>query len=181
MRSLTIIERDGRVEGMECVWTRHDGTPVHMRENARAIRDDNGKCLFYDGTVEDITDRKKGEEKIKMLLAEKELLLHEVHHRIKNNMTTMMSMLSLQANAMEDPVPVAALNDARRRMQSMMVLYDKLYRSIGFRELSVKEYLVPLVHEIVGNFPNSEVVAIEAHVDDFILDQKTALSARHYC
>jgi two-component sensor histidine kinase len=71
---------------------------------------------------------------------------------------------------MTDPGAVAALNDARRRMQSMMVLYDKLYRSEGFRELSAKEYLVPLVREIIDNFPNKEIVTIEMHVEDVILD-----------
>jgi two-component sensor histidine kinase len=71
---------------------------------------------------------------------------------------------------MTDPGAAAAMNDAIRRMQSMMVPYDKLYRSEGFRELSAKGYLVPRVHEIVGNCPNWEMVTIETHVDEFILD-----------
>jgi two-component sensor histidine kinase len=64
---------------------------------------------------------------VKRLLEEKELLLQEVHHRIKNNMSTMASVLSLQADAVSDPAAKSALLDARGRMQSMMVLYSKLY------------------------------------------------------
>lgn len=83
-----------------------------------------------------------------------------------------MGMLSLQADTMKDAGSIAALDNARRRMQSMMVLYDKLYRSEGFRCMSAKEYLVPLVHEIVENLPNHGGVVVETHVDDFILDAK---------
>jgi PAS domain S-box-containing protein len=120
-----------------------------------------------------ITERQHAEEKIRTLLAEKELLLKEVHHRIKNNMNTMMSLLSLQAGSVKDAGSVVALTDARRRLQSMMVLYDRLYRSDGFRELSIREYLTPLVHEIVGNFPNKGIVNVETHLDDIVLDSKT--------
>jgi len=119
-----------------------------------------------------ITEREKAEDKIRSLLAEKELLLKEVHHRIKNNMNTMMSLLSLQARSLGDPGSVAALNDARRRIQSMMLLYDKLYRSEGFRELSIREYLTALVRDIIENFPNREAVTVTTQVDDFVLDEK---------
>lgn len=119
-----------------------------------------------------VAERTLAEEKVSKLVSEKELILREVHHRIKNNMNTVMSLLSLQAQSMKDPRSVAALNDARGRMQSMSLLYEKLYRSDTFRELSIKGYLIPLVHEIVGNFPNRGAVTIETDVDDFILDAR---------
>jgi two-component sensor histidine kinase len=103
-------------------------------------------------------------------------LLQEVHHRIKNKMNTMMSLLSLQAGAMKDPGSVSALTDARRRKQSMMMLYDKLYRSENVRSLSMRAYLLPLIQEIVGNFPNAGMVSIETHVDERILDAKVLSS-----
>jgi PAS domain S-box-containing protein len=57
-----MLDRDGRVKGLEYCWTRRDGSVVHIRENARAITDRNGKTLYYEGTVEDISDRKQIEE-----------------------------------------------------------------------------------------------------------------------
>jgi two-component sensor histidine kinase len=57
-------------------------------------------------------------------------------------------------------------------MRSMGVLYDKLYRSENLREMSVKNFLPPLVDDIVGNFPNSAAVKIEKYIDDFVLDVK---------
>ncbi len=124
-------------------------------------------------TFLDITERKIAEEKIKSLLAEKELILKEVHHRIKNNMNTIKSLLFLQSETLKDPSAVAALHDAENRVDSMMVLYDKLYRSADYRELSVKEYLPSLVDEIISNFPNKQIVKIEKNIDDFILSAGT--------
>ncbi|MBK7258013.1 MAG: PAS domain S-box protein [Ignavibacteriae bacterium] len=138
-------------------------------EVSNSFLDFAGQPSVLLGIFHDITERKRSEARIEALFAEREVLLKEVHHRIKNNMHTMMSLLSLQSRSMTDPGAVAAVKDARSRMQSMMVLYDKLYRSEGFKELPINEYLVPLVGEIVENLPNAGMVAIETHVEDFIL------------
>jgi two-component sensor histidine kinase len=121
---------------------------------------------------QDITERKLDEEKIKSLLAEKELILREVNHRIKNNMNTIHGLLILQTDTLKDPNAIAALEDSARRVQSMMVLYDKLYRSSDVQNISVMEYLPSLVDEIVSNFPDSKSVKIEKKIEDFILDAK---------
>jgi PAS domain S-box-containing protein len=135
-------------------------------------RDEAGKPVRLCGTHADISEQMEKEEKIERLLAEKELILKEVHHRIKNNMNTMGSLLSLQSQAVHEPAAAAALEDAKARMQSMGILYDSLYRTAGFTELSVKEYLPDLVDEITGNFPNSSMVKVNKHVEDLILDAK---------
>src|SRR5215813_11760976 len=57
-----MLEKEGEVKGLEYTWTRRDGSVVHIRENARAITDRNGKALYYEGTIEDISDRKQIEE-----------------------------------------------------------------------------------------------------------------------
>lgn len=122
--------------------------------------------------VQMLIDRQKNEEKIKALLAEKELLLKEVHHRIKNNMDTVAGILSLQIDTLKEPSAIAALNDAQSRVASMMILYDKLYRSDNFKELSFKEYITPLVDEIINNFPNAGIVTTEKNIDDLIINSK---------
>ncbi len=137
------------------------------------IINDNGDISNYIAIKEDITERKKSEEKIKSLLDEKELILKEVHHRIKNNMNTIKGLLFLQADTLTEPSAVAALQDAESRVESMMLLYDKLYRSSDVMELSIKKYLPELVDEIIGNFPNKGIVKIEKNIDDFILKTDT--------
>ncbi len=122
------------------------------------------------GFAKDITDRKIAEEEIKKLLKEKELLLKEVHHRIKNNMNTIKGLITLQICNLTDPSFTSLLEDIEHRVQSMIVLYDKLYCSENYRELSVKDYLETLAEEIICNFPNRDIVKLETDVEDFILN-----------
>jgi len=113
--------------------------------------------------------RQRHEGKITKLLAEKELILKEVTHRIKNNLYTISSLLSLQAADMVDSPARAALEDAGSRVQSMKLLYEKLYESPALTEVSVKDYLPALVDEIIANFPNRTMVRNETDIDEFKL------------
>ncbi len=117
-------------------------------------------------------ESRDAEEKIKKLLSEKEIILKEVHHRIKNNMNTVTGLLSLQAEAMDDPAAVEALNNARNRIYSMMVLYDKLYRSENFNDVSARDYLTSLIDEIIINFPNHDIIEVDKQIDDFVIEVK---------
>jgi PAS domain S-box-containing protein len=120
--------------------------------------------------IRNITDRKIGEKKINELLVEKELLLKEVHHRIKNNMFTISSLLALQAENIENPVAKEALEDAQGRIQSMMVLYNRLFQSTNYRSIPIAEYISALIDEIMANFPNRNAIKIQTKLDDFELD-----------
>ncbi|MBP7282463.1 MAG: PAS domain S-box protein [Leptospiraceae bacterium] len=143
-----------------------------MLLNARQIQQRSGKKSILLLAIEDITERKDAEKKIKALLAEKELILKEVHHRIKNSMNTIKSLLTLQAAMLKDPTAIEALTDTESRVQSMMLLYDKLYRSTGYIEISIKDYLFSLIDEIIENFPNGDSITVQKNMDDFICDAK---------
>ncbi len=137
----------------------------HLIDNTAAVR-------RMTGIVQDITERKQTEEKIKSLLSEKEIILKEVNHRIKNNMNTIFGMLYLQANTLKDPSAIEALEDAASRVQSMAVLFDKLYHSHNVQKISLKSYFEPLIDEIIMNFPNSKSVKIEKKIEDIELHAK---------
>ncbi|MDA3948566.1 MAG: PAS domain S-box protein [Spirochaeta sp.] len=117
-------------------------------------------------TLTDVTDRVAAEAAVQGLVAEKELLLKEVHHRIKNNMNTMASLLSLQAFSASGPEVVEALHDAASRMESMRVLYDKLYRSETIEAVSVREYVNDLVSHAISLFPGDIDVTSTTEVAD---------------
>lgn len=133
------------------------------------------------GSILDISDRKKTEEVLMSLLEEtdrlkeqaenlhkeKELLLKEVHHRIKNNMSTIISLLNLHMSMMQDTPAEAELAEARNRIQSMMVLYDLLYRSTDYRDASMAEYLPFMVGEMIRVFPQSKRIRIQTSAQDF--------------
>lgn len=164
------LEREGGVENKEFVFHRKDGGRFIglISGSIIAIQD----VPHIVSVIHDMTARKQVEQEVQELLAEKELILKEVHHRIKNNMSTIHSLLALQARALKDPASVSALEDTRSRIRSMMVLYDTLYTSVDFIDLSVKAYLPPLISEIVSNFPNAGSVKVETHIDEFVLEIK---------
>jgi len=157
---------------MEYRVRRHDGEYRWLLDEGSPRYNSKGEFIGYIGHCFDINERKIAEEKIKTLLQEKELILKEAHHRIKNNMSTVSSIMWLQLETLKEPSAIAALNDARSRVQSMMVLYDKLYRSNDFKDLSFKQYITPLVDEIIDNFPNKGMVKTEKYIDDFMIDAK---------
>jgi len=138
----------------------------------RAVYDRNGKFAGRRISNRDVTEKKKAEMEIQSLLEQKEMLLREVHHRIKNNMNTIAGLLKLQSLSIEEPSAIEALNDARGRVQNMMLIYDRLYRSADYKNLNVKDYFESLVNEIVKLFPNYGSVNVVKNIGDFKLDSK---------
>lgn len=131
-------------------------------------------------TIEELQKRnieqEKAEEKIKLLLREKELMLKEVHHRIKNNMSAVMGILTLHSYSLQDPIAISALDDATSRIGSICNLYDKLYRSDNFNEVSMKTYIGQLVDEIMDNFSKNKKIEIKKEIDEFNINAKITFS-----
>jgi len=149
-----------------------DGAVQHQEWRIGALFGGSGKPYRYIAVGFDITERKHAENQIRSLLREKELLLREVHHRIKNFMNTVCGLINLQKESTREQAAVKSLEDASNRVQNMMLLYDKLYQSTDFRQIPVKDYIPQLVDEIIDNFPNRSQVKIIKQVDDFIIDGK---------
>jgi len=135
---------------------------VYLVDNSKVIQ-----CNIYD-----ISDRKKLEDIAKDKALGRESLLKEVHHRIKNNINIISSLLSFQSQTISEPSAIKALEDANSRVQSMGILYDKLYSSADFSELSINVYLSPLIDEILSNFSNSNKVNVEKNIESFMMDAK---------
>jgi len=148
------------------------GEPRYFNIDYIPLCDEKGIVQHLIILAIDITERRLSEEKISRLLKEKEILIREVHHRIKNNMSAISGILFLHSDSMKDPAAIAALQDAESRVHSMMVLYDKLYRTDNIIEMSIREYLPPLIDEIICSFPNSRMIRIEKNIGDFIIDAR---------
>lgn len=122
--------------------------------------------------AQEIQERKAAEARIASLLEEKEILLKEVHHRIKNNLNTVRSLLTLQARSLTDPGARQALKDASNRVQSMSLLYERLYKSENVHAHSTREYFSSLVYDMIHVFPNSKQVTVKTEIEDFMLSVK---------
>ena len=150
---------------------RKDGQVIYVQTNGK-IEYQDGKAVKLFGTCRDITDLKQAEKELKQQLSEKEIILKEVHHRIKNNVASIESMLSMQSESINNPEAVAALQDAISRIDSMRILYDKLLISEDYEEISVKKYIESLIDTIIILFPSNKKIAIDKRIDDFYLSSQ---------
>ncbi|HZW40087.1 MAG TPA: chemotaxis protein CheB [Ignavibacteriaceae bacterium] len=108
----------------------------------------------------------KSEDNYRILLKEKELILKEIHHRIKNNMNVIYSILNLQADEDNNVHSKNSLLDAAARVHSMMILYDKLYRSADNNTANIKEYFPSLIEEMLLIFPKFAKVELNSQLKD---------------
>ncbi len=128
--------------------------------------------VIIDGFATDITEQRRVEGEIRQLAAERERLVQEIQHRIKNNLNTMTSLISLQIQTLEDPRAAEALEDTRNRLHSLGMLYDHLYHTDSSSEGSIQHYLIHLVSHEVQLFPYGERVQIHTDFHDYMCTTK---------
>ncbi len=120
--------------------------------------DEEGNSSLLSGYVQDITESKQAEERISRALKEKEVLLKEVHHRVKNNLQVICSLLSLQANGSDDQRVRAQFEESRNQVFSMALIHEKLYKSADLSHVNFQEYLQNLVDSIAESYKRRDIV-----------------------
>ncbi|MFW5751757.1 MAG: PAS domain-containing sensor histidine kinase [bacterium] len=136
---------------------------------------DREEILIFAGITANALVRKQAEEEIKRQLEEKETLLREVHHRIKNNVNSIESLLSMQARSADNSEVILALQESISRVQSIRVLYDKLLIDKDYRDVSIRSYMESLIDSLVAVFPESKNVTIEKKITDFTLNSRKVI------
>jgi PAS domain S-box-containing protein len=123
-----------------------------VREKAYLEFDAAGELLGGFGITQDITERKRGEqelreseERLRISLEEKEVLLREIHHRVKNNLQVISSLLSLQANELQSPDLRPVFRDMEQRVRSMALVHEQLYQSVDLGRVEFAEYAKSLL------------------------------------
>lgn len=127
------------------------------------------KKIFHD-ELDYLTDSINSlRNKLKSYIDQQTLLLQEVHHRIKNNMQTMTGLLYLQEMQTENSEAAAVLKEAQSRLQSMTLLYEKLYRSEAVRDMPAQDYLPELLGEMQELTQSGVQIEQEADIEDIVL------------
>lgn len=125
---------------------------------------------------EDVTERVRSAERIKASLNEKEVLLREVHHRVKNNLQVIVSLLNLQSRKISDPTALSMITESQSRIRSMVLIHEKLYRSRDFAHVDFREYVESLMHHLMRSYQDLDGrVRIEKNIGEVALGIDSAI------
>jgi len=125
----------------------------------------------------DITDRKNATDKLKSSLKEKEVLINEIHHRVKNNMQIISSLLNLQKqHVIDDEVAVDVLKESQNRIRAMAMIQEKLYQSDDFSHIKFYEYIESVVSDLFYSYNiHKDQVKLRVKVEDIYLNMETGI------
>ncbi len=127
-------------------------------------------------TVQDITERIKTENELQNSLREKEILLREIHHRVKNNLQTITSLLDLQAESIKDEESRNAFKSSQNRIRSMALIHERLYKSENLERIKAREYIQHLVEYLEGTYQTSDSnINIKTEIENLFLNLDIAI------
>lgn len=155
---------------------RRDGQIRWVHERFQNICDSSKRPLFVQGAIYNITERKRAEAQIRASLREKEVLLREIHHRVKNNLAIVSSLLSLQSDSIESETARTAFQVSRQRIQAMSRVHEHLYRSSDLAQVDMAEYVRGLVAYLRQSYGEYSI-AIQIDVSEVTLDIEQAIPA----
>lgn len=170
------IRRSGQSASFETLRNRKDGTAIDVAVTISPVKNPAGDIIGFSSIARDITESKKAAETVKHALAEKELLLKEIHHRVKNNMQVISSLLKMQSRFVSDGPTRQMLRESEDRIKSMSLVYNKLYESADLAHINIREYVQELVHNLDHAYSmSSGVIRISTGIVEAAFDLDTAV------
>jgi PAS domain S-box-containing protein len=151
-----------------------DSSIVWVNITVSLMRESNGEPKYFISVVEDISerqaalrDRKQWEEQIQASLLEKEVLLKEIYHRVKNNLQVISSLLSLQSAYIKDEHDLIIFKQSQQRIASMALVHEKLYQSQDLAKINFGEYIRDLVTDLFTAYEvNEDAIALNININD---------------
>lgn len=152
-----------------------NGSVIPVLISKSVIKSDKGNVLGIVCIGNNIINIKNAEDKIKTSLQEKELLLRELHHRVKNNLQIISSLINLQSQGIKNKEDLEIFRESQSRVKSMAIIHEKLYQSTDLSNINFKDYIQSLVSYLVSYY-SKEMIEIELDVkEDEVLNMDTAV------
>lgn len=147
-----------------------DGNYIWVNNQRSLVTDSNGNPRAIVGTVRDISDRKKHEMETRKSLEEKQTLLAEIHHRVKNNLAVVSSLLELQKNESGSEVG-AILQNTQSRIHSIAMIHEKLYQTETLSDIDIREYIRDFTNMVANSFESDQKeITMTQEVESFKLE-----------
>jgi len=154
----------------------NDNSTKILSCHGKVLSDNNNGSLRIIGTEQDITDRKKAEDKLRESLEEKDMLLQEIHHRVKNNLQVIYSLLRLQSRFIQDEKSQEIFKETQNRIRSIAVLHEKLYRSKDLGRIGFADYVISLVKDLFHSYgTDTNQVNLNVNIENIYLNIETAI------
>jgi len=164
------------VQHLEVSYLAKDGRSTPMSFSSSPLAIGKGEVPGIVCVAQDITERKKAEQQIKAALQEKEVLLREIHHRVKNNLQIISSLLNLQSKHIKDDHALNLLRDSQNRVRSMALIHQKLYDSHDLVRIDFAEYLRSLASALLSSYGlGPQGISLKLSVDGVRLDINAAV------
>jgi len=175
LEGLPVALIEGAWQGETAVISRN-GPEVPASELILAHKSPSGSVEFLSTIIRDMSEQKEAEVRVKASLEEKEVLLKEIHHRVKNNLQIVSSLLQLQASYIKDQDALNIFEESRDRIKSMALIHEHLYQSNDLAQIDFPEYLRSLLNMVLSaHRSKSTRVETRLHVDPVSLDLDTAI------
>lgn len=153
-----------------------DGSTMYVHQRFNVHRDSEGNPIEVSGTMQDVTIRRENEEKLKSALKEKEVLLAEVHHRVKNNLAIINSLLQLEIFNTENDQLKNALSESQMRIHSMALIHETLYSIGHFANIAFDKYIQKLTTSLFETFPKqSNNISMDLNTEEVTLNINQAI------
>jgi PAS domain S-box-containing protein len=150
------------------------GHLVFLETSGTPVLDEMGNFLGYRGVDTDITERNLAEEHLRKSLREKEILLRELHHRTKNNLQVISSLLDLHAINIEDKNILNIIKEVQHRIKSIALVHEKLYQAKDLSDVNFKDYITDFAHALLKSYEGiKEKISLKVDVDDIFLSLDT--------
>jgi len=155
---------------------RKDGSRVAVHLTSDVVKNSAGEPTHIIHISEDITERRLSEARLRDSLTEKETLLKEVHHRVKNNLMTVSSLLSLQLGIIENREFKALLEDSRNRIKAMSLVHEVLYRNENLSKIDLGSYMRALSENLTQTFSTrGKEIRVRTNINVDTLDMDTLI------